>query len=434
MSQTGLWPAARMFAVLVFVAVLGTGCTSILKRPAMGQCLKADPVQWSERASASLKVAPFERRQMYGAGEAGKPRPFMPGAVPRDSVAVVSYPEPRRYAGAPTGFDRIGGRSFIYDNALYVLVRTFEGEEDAARKVLQTIAALQRPDGAWGFSFNIRGDGFYNVDYVRTGAVAWVVYAIARYTSRFGDRRFVPAMRRGAAWLLGRRDPKSGLFLGGQGRWPPGDAHFEPGHVADWASTEHNVDIWFTLRALAAADQRGTWRSLIRPDGFGDALTRHLWLPKEGRYARGLQRRGLDMKSALDASGTWTAIFELGRNRPQRAKQLIAWVDREHQTVQDGWRIWRPYRDPAHALWFVEGSVARAIALHRLGDVAGSRKMIQELTVLACEGGVPLLYSNRWVPDYPKAPAAGPTAWYVLAVEEVWNGHEPFLWPTNVFL
>jgi hypothetical protein len=109
-------------------------------------------------------------------------------------------------------------------------------------------------------------------------------------------------------------------------------------------------------------------------------------------------------------------------------------VDRQHRSVQDGWPIWRPYRDPAHALWFVEGSVARAIALHRLGDVAGSRKMIQDLTVLACTGGVPLVYSNRWVPDYPKAPAAGPTAWYVLAVEEVWNGHAPFLWPTDVFL
>jgi len=87
---------------------------------------------------------------------------------------VVSYPEPRRYGGGPTSFERMAGRSFVYDNALYVLLRSFEGQEVAARQVLQTIAALQRPDGAWGFSFNIRGDGFYNVDYVRTGAVAWV--------------------------------------------------------------------------------------------------------------------------------------------------------------------------------------------------------------------------------------------------------------------
>ena len=357
MSRAGFGPAAWSLATLLLFTATLSGCAKTLKRPTMGDCLKADPVQWSEAASQSLRVAAFENRRLYGIGAGGKARTFTPAPTPADSAAVVSYPDPHRYGGAPTGFARIAGRSYVYDNALYVLVRTFEGDEAAARKVLQTLVALQRPDGAWGFSFNIRGDGFYNVDYVRTGAVSWVVYALARYASRFGDRRFVPAMKRGAAWLLGRRDPRSGLFLGGQGRWLPGGARFEPGYVADWASTEHNVDMWFTLRGLASADPRGPWRAFVRTDHLGKAISDTLLLPKEGRYAQGLQRRGLDMQSALDAAGTWSAIFELGRNHPQRARRLIQYVDRRHGAVQDGWPIWRPYRGKAHQLRFVEGSI-----------------------------------------------------------------------------
>ena len=422
-------PARLVTAALLLLA---TGCTTALQRPTSGRCAGADPTEWGRAASASMTVASFEHRAMYGVGRPGKPRAFAPRPAPADSVAAISYPEPGRFSGGPDDFGRMVNRSYIYDNALYVLVRTFEGEEDAARRVLQTLVALQRPDGAWGFSFNIRGDGFYDIDYLRTGAVAWVVYAMARYTRRFGDRRFVPAMRRGGKWLISQRDPRSGLFRGGSGRWVPGTGTFEAGYVTDWASTEHNVDVWFTLRALAVTDPRGDWRAMLRPDGLGKAMQDVLFMEKAGRYARGLQPGGLDTISALDASGTWTSIFELGRGRPEIARRLLAWVDQHHKGAQDGWQVWRPESGPANAIWFVEGSVARAIALSRLGDVANARAMIQELTELACVGGVPLVYANRWQPDFPKTPAIGPTAWYILAVEEVWNGQAPFLWPTDL--
>ena len=421
---------------LVFALTLSSltllGCTTALQRPTSGRCADADPTVWAQSASRSLRVAAFERRAMYGVGRPEAPRRFTLGPAPADSVAVVSYPEPGRFSGGPDGFGRMANRSYVYDNALYVLVRSFEGKEVDARRVLQTLAALQRPDGAWGFSFNIRGDGFYNVDYLRTGAIAWVVYAMARYTRRFGDRRFVPAMRRGGKWLLGQRDKGTGLFRGGSGRWLPGGSRFEAGHLADWAATEHNVDVWFTLRALAQTDPRGGWRAQVQPDRLGKAMADILYIDKAGRYARGLQPGGLDTVSALDAAGTWTAIFELGRGRPEIARRLLHWVDRHHRLAQDGWQGWQPEPGPKHAIWFVEGSVARAIALSRLGDLAAARAMIQQLTQLACVGGVPLVYANRWQADFPKSPAAGPTAWYILAVEEVWNGRAPFLWPTDL--
>lgn len=421
--------------VLALIGLLVTstlGCTTALQRPTSGHCAHADPTDWGRAASASLKVAAFQHRAMYGVGRPGKPRPFVPKPPPSDSMAAVSYPEPERFSGGPDGFERMANRSYVYDNALYVLVRTYEGEEEAARRVLQTLAALQRPDGAWGFSFNIRGDGFYNVDYLRTGAIAWVVYAMARYTRRFGDRRFVGAMRRGARWLVAQRDPVTGLFRGGSGRWVPGTGAFEASYVTDWASTEHNVDVWFTLRALAQTDRRGGWQAMVQPDGLGKAMQDVLFMANAGRYARGLQPEGLDTISALDASGTWTSIFELGRGRPEVARRLLAWIDQHHKGVQDGWQIWRPESAPVPGIWFVEGSVARAIALSRLGDVASARAMIQELTQLACVGGVPLVYANRWQPDFPKTPAMGPTAWYILAVEEVWNSQAPFLWSTEL--
>ncbi len=422
--------AAALLASLLCVA-----CHSPLVRPADGSCVAADPALWQRHALGSLTVKPFRARRLYGIATGRESVVFEPAEVPQDSVAVVSYPVPDRFDGGPYGFDAMASRSFVYDNALYVILKTVQGDCASARRVLQTLVALQRADGAWGASFNLEGRPFYNVGYVRSGHVAWVAYAMALYAVRFKDKRFVVAMRKAASWLLARRDPKTGLVLGGLGRFRPGGG-FDRHDVADWASTEHNVDLWFALRAFAVADPEGGWARHLQPDELGDAIEKHLFIPAQGRYARGLRSDGLDKVSALDAAGTWSALFELGRGRVEVAERMLVWLESHHGHQQDGWQAWRPYgADEAsdrQRLWFVEASVARAIVLHRLGRHEEARKMVRQLSELACAGGVPLVYSNRWAEDFPMTPAVAPTVWYVLAVSEVWGAVGPQIWPTPV--
>ncbi|MCO4760148.1 MAG: hypothetical protein KC502_01510 [Myxococcales bacterium] len=411
--------------LLVLSLALLTACSgAVVPRPTTGPCAKPDVSHWASLASQSLRVERFIARPLYDLNGKGGAT-SLPTVRCDDCMAVISYPMPLRHAGGPKGFDRLKKRSFTYDNALVALVRLAEGRPQQARQILSTLAALQRPDGAWGFSFNVSGDGFYNAGYVRTGVVAWVLYAMARYTEIKGDRRFIPSMRRASQWMKGRIDRKNALVRGGFGRWLNGGATYEPTHVASWASTEHNVDAWFAVRLAAHVDPSGSY---INPAALGRSIAKRLWLPKEGRYARGINGDTPDTVIALDAAGTWSALQALAAMQIPRAQRAIAFVDAELGFEEGGWHAHRPDNEVPKRLWFVEASVARSMVLNRLGRKAEARKGMSQLASWACVRGVPLAYSSHWHQDFPLTPAAAPTAWFVLAAHEVWQRKAPFLW------
>ncbi len=256
-----------MRALLVACLVL-TGAVACagpkVPRPANGQCANPNVWHWAALASQSIQTERFSNRPLYDVDAAGGAR-NLPVVACDDCLAVVSYPAPHRHPGGPKGFERLKGRSFTYDDALVALVRLSEGRNEESRQLLSTLAALQDKDGAWGFSFNIKGDGFYNAGYIRAGVVSWVLYAMARYTEVTKDRRFLPHMRRAGTWLTHQVDPHNGLIRGGRGRWVKGGAQFDPDHVATWASTEHNVDAWFALRLAVKLDPTGPWPDPAAP-------------------------------------------------------------------------------------------------------------------------------------------------------------------------
>jgi hypothetical protein len=316
--------------------------------------------------------------------------------------------------------------------ALAVLWRLQHGDRHAARRLVRTLTFLQRSDGAWGFSFNAEGDGFYNAAYVRAGTVAWAVYAVARYRQQTGDAEVAETLRNGVTWLLQRRDPATGLLQAGQGRWVSAD-RFHPDDPAPFSATEHVIDAWFALRAAAVADP--ALAASLKLDAaaaqVARALELYLWIDTSGRYGQGMSLGRIatprDNGSALDAAGTWSALFALQHGARQRALRMLDWVDARHATTVAGWRGLRPYAGEPPDMWFVEGSVARALALHRLGRRTAARGALQAFAALACQAGVPLPYAPTWQPDFPLAPAAAPTLWFLLAAHEI-GGSEAFLW------
>jgi len=412
----------RVLAVAL-ATVFMSACSAPVVAPADGErCADATAAALADKAVAALRVVPFVRRELYDVDAAGKGVSVPVGEVPTGAIAVITYPFPKRFAGGPEGFERLANRSYTYDNALYALLMTARGERDKAAGVLATLAALQRGDGAWGFSFDAHKTGFCNRGYVRTGVVAWTIYAYARFAGTFGDKRFAAVLSKAAKWLDGRRDATTGLVLGGMGRWLDQGKRFDPAYVADWASTEHNVDAYFAVREL----ERLGIRTSLSSAALGQAIADRLYIAEERRYAQGVQPGGLDRVSALDAAGTWTALFELARGKPQRASYLLAWIDTHHRVQDGGWRGFKPYRKGPD-VWFVEGSLGRALVDLRLGRTRRAGELLAEVARLACVGDVPLLYSTSWAPDFPASPAAAPTLWFALVAREL-GGGDAFLW------
>lgn len=413
----------------LWAACLCASCSGALLRPEEGPCHNADAATWLEKASHSLTLLPYHPGPLYDVDGQGRAVATRLGALPADSEAVLSFPDQERFGGADPGFANVRDRSFVYDDALVALWLTHRRDAQGARRVLQTLAALQRSDGAWGFSFAARTDGFYNASYVRAGTVAWALYAFARYAEAFHDGRFSPQIERATIWLLRQRDPGCGLVLAGSGRWSDAE-HYDPDYVADFAATEHQIDTWFALRAVALADA-GLEARLHVNQAAADlegAIERELWLPGLGRYAQGLRTDGPDLGSALDAAGTWAALYAHAVQRSEHAARGLDWVQRTHTITVNGWPGWRPYAGQAPETWFVEGSLALPLALQRIGRHDQARQAIQPMLDLACAAGVPLVYSPVWAEDFPFSPAVAPTVWLLFAGTEIVRGDPAFLW------
>ena len=428
------WAPPPCLPALTLSLLALAACGGVERRDAPRPCGLEQPAAFLPAAERSLVVVRYQVTARYDVGADQATVPVATSPAPDDALAVLSWPAPERFAdGVPEGFERLGTRSYTYDDALYVLWQTRKGRQAPSRRALHTLASLQRADGAWGFSFTPRGDGFYNAGYVRAGVVAWVVYAAARYTERFGDRRFVEMARRGGRWLLERQaaargvDPAmTGLVLAGLGRWVD-DNRFEPGYEARFAATEHQVDAWFALRALARVDADGPWRAALEgPEGLEQALDGALAADHGGRAWQGRSATGPDEGSALDAAGSWSALLALARGDGDRARRMLGWVERHHALTDAGVRGYRPYR-AGPDLVFVEGGVAVGMAAARAGDRALARRVFADLAALACRDGLPLPYASRRAPDFPRSPAAAPTLWALFLADELGEGG-PWLW------
>ncbi|WP_050726085.1 hypothetical protein [Vulgatibacter incomptus] len=377
-------------------------------------------------AWSSLPLRPFDTTLVYDA-EGNERQLVWPDGAPSGEL-VLGFPDPLRFEGAPPGFERMAGRSFLYDDALLAIARVGADDRPGASRVLAALAALQLPDGAWGFSVD-GSDGFYDSGYVRSGVVAFVVYAFAKYAARYADES-EPWVREaalsGGRWLLAQRDPWSGLIRAGKGWWGQNGSSFSALHIADYAATEHQIDAFFACAALASIDPAGPWSDAATE--LRERAVRYLWLPDAGRFALGLNSGAIDPASALDASGSWGALFLLACGQVDDAARALEWVERMHRIGGPDWRGYRPYLEGPE-VWFVEGSAAIALASHRLAPGApGALEDLARLDALARSHGFPLVYSTAWAPNFPLTPAAAPTLWYLLIRAELESAKAPFFW------
>ena len=381
---------------------------------------------------------------------AGPPDAFMAGLiVPAGEPRVlVVHAEP----GGP--------RSWSYDGALGALWLLSRDRPDEAGRVLAGLAAVQAPDGSLPFSFEAPRPPT-GPPYVRSGAMAWVGYAAARYLDvapRGAQRDAVLAMaHRLAGTMLLRRigqagDPRDGLITGGSGHYTytdePGTAAplevFVPGEVP-WASCEHNIDAWFFLREFGRVTGNRTYAGAA--EDLAHALVARLWDEPHGQFWRGASPEGPDTMAALDCA-SWGAIFLDAAGDTARAERALSaaerrYFDHDRATGVTGHRPYTatnvyesavlqrryapglaaPDWDHLSAVW-PEGSAGVALACWRLGRQARAKTILGELDRLRGPGGGLPCLSTAVPMDFTAGPTLAGTAWVELVRAEMngWRG------------
>jgi len=392
----------RALLALVLIA----GCA----RPARAPHMDADmlePLRWS---SSSAYDADGARRMI--------------GGCATDCAAVVSYRVPPQHAL----YRELGGRSFVYDNALAMLVHLNEGRPESALSIGRTLVALRNADRTIGFSFDFADPAFVDSGYVRAGVVAWAGYALATYDRVTGTNTFADVARSFADGLLAARfgpndGSRAGLVAAGRGRWLEDSTIFDGRFVADYAVTEHQIDVYFLLRALDELDPGSSYG--LAAATLARDIVRAAWIEDEGMFATGVDRDGPSDEFALDSGGAWGALFLLAIGDHARAHRSAVETDRNFARVINGNPGYAPYlgpvpdsagRDLSHT-FFSEGTASMGVLFARLHGKKRAHEVASVLAELRRDGAVP--YAFPASPDFPDLPAIAPTAWLRLLEREL---------------
>ena len=238
-----------------------------------------------------------------------------------------------------------------------VSIASFKVEVDATGELrLDNLSVgAPQPVGSLSFSYDVY-NGQIDQAYIRSGAMAWVCYAYAIYMQRTGDFQSAAlGLQEMLNFLFSLQstapDPRQNLILGGWGRYQDPGYQYVPGQLT-WVSTEHNVDCYFAFdkaaRLLPSAAQNLYQRALItqtQRDALNTTATRasqiaaqvkaailsQLWIAPsgntKGHFAQGASASGLDTSLALDAAGSWSALFchEVGDDA--KAVECLKFID-----------------------------------------------------------------------------------------------------------
>jgi hypothetical protein len=369
-------------------------------------------------------------------------------AIPGDALVSFDYcnygtPDQRRFLGRY-------GRAYLYDQAVGALAWVMAGEPEKAQRLLDYLSSYQNvnvpvpgaTDGSFGFSFNTVGcpeyepdnrDSFYQMDYLRTGAISWAGCAFVMYEQQLtGDAHYLDTARLTAEYLLTQQvtdttDLRFGLLRGGYGTHTTTNLDCTAGQI-EWVSTEHNVDAYFFLRDLG--ERTGDTRYSLAAQQIRDGLLTRLWNEEKGRLDQALDPAGQpDGVDALD-SASWGAMFLLAAGEEEKARRSLAFAERTYWNQAEGIWGYKPYAGTVEgtnwdAQWVVwsEGSLGMAMAYMKLGDAASlarARTILAEMARLQerdpAGGLLYALYPCDELTDFPRAPSVGGTGWFVMAL------------------
>jgi hypothetical protein len=169
----------------------------------------------------------------------------------------------------------------LYDQAVMLIALLQQGEWAAAQSLIDALLLTQNDGGSFPFAKNqfIMGGNDYSL--LRTGAIAWVVYALLiadqpAYRGRWTTRTTTAATD-ALKWIVYNTLNSIGLFKGG----------IDPSGTTPWWSTEHNIDCWWCLdladTLYGSVDFNWRWYA----DGVKAGLLSYGWDLVDGIFWQG---------------------------------------------------------------------------------------------------------------------------------------------------
>ncbi len=340
-------------------------------------------------------------------------------------------------------------RCWLYDVGLALLAFTAAGEQEIVEEMLHRLKEDQREDGSWVFSYDLYIGRLFH-DYIRTGAVGWVLwgicYALLNLEFEEEDKADWLEMAEAAGdWLLSMQvtdedDPRYGLLLGGYGSY---DSDYSwTDEDIQWCSIEHQCSALQALEGCALLLRGKRFRTgarLIRRK-----LMENAWDRDEGRFYQGVRTEGADTAWALDCV-TWAGLTSLNATSREAAQTcletaldayLVEGVSigestdeiRYHQTYssEEPFSGFKPYSDRtedyegAPEIVWTEGTLGFAALALALGQGDLARQYADQCIALQQEdGGV--LYVTATYGELPWEfhvwEAATSSAWLYLLID-----------------
>ncbi len=136
--------------------------------------------------------------------------------------------------------------AFLYDQALAVIAFSLAGDQAHAEQVINALAKLQGPSGAWMFSYLTDGeDANAPTDMRIAGANAWFGMALNAYQKAFKSTKYLAMSAKLHDYLLGELIPITVNGTSQKGlRFAPTD--YAPGRAGIFA-LEHQLDAYATM-------------------------------------------------------------------------------------------------------------------------------------------------------------------------------------------
>jgi len=353
-------------------------------------------------------------------------------------------------------------KASLYDNALAVIAFSMVGEYALAERIIEASSRVLSPDNDLWFTFNTHNSWPNKSDHggaiIRSGASAWLGYAITFYLKTRltenpnllqQDNEAMNHLKLAQSItdkILLRQvtdptDPRYGFFTGGEGRYSyrwnkeanDVEEYFIPGSI-QWASIEHNIDIYFLLQDLAALTGKKKYASPANI--LKQSMVKKSWNAETGQLNRGQRLDGADSAKALDCA-SWGAVFlqEIGED----SKALTALSSTKNYFVKSmkhqGYKPYFDlvlYEDPdINALFYpdapdkdwndfpliwTEGSLGVAMAYLKLNKKEKAEEVINSMIALQDkEGGLPYATENLRYQFSDNSSVAG-TAWLVMVI------------------
>lgn len=315
----------------------------------------------------------------------------------------------------------LNSRCWAYDVGLALLMFATSGDWDIVEEMLHRLKEDQNYDGSWNFSYDIYIGKLFH-DYVRTGAIGWVVwgicYAILKMGS-FGDESYGwrDMVDKAGAWILSKQvispsDPRYGLLRGGYGIYD-NDYNYTDTEI-EWCSTEHNCSTLQALHGLSLVTGEAKYKKAA--EMVKDAIATKLYDKDNKRFYQGINSGEEDKAWALDCT-TWagSSVFsvlnsdiakgcrETALNEYMIANAPLVTSSAKNYynmlyTSSDTFDGFKPYSDRtadyagAPEIVWSEGTLGYAALCLMLGNTDEAKKYVDEMIKLQncdnCTGGV----------------------------------------------